>query len=482
VLERCHFHKSQQKWSLEDRQCIQCREGSWAAERLATCAQCQRQLDASLFRHREDWANPTCRECREASEKQQHEQWQAQREQERLARERERQEMDEAALRQYFTEEITGRAAQVPSSHLEAMGAEAPQLWTEAVQWAERLCGRVQREMQAGRLSTQWRDETPSREHSLDTAAAARFKDLEDLGDRLVQDHAAQLYMELVAGECVKVYRLEDLRAEMQRDEGGRSWHLANASMVIAALRPEGGWQEGSCEQRDLRAEPRSGAVHASPQMFAQFDDNAHDALFGSQPLLRQDAHVEVKMVRRAFWRDLEQDLYDGNADVGSHNQVFSRAYGCAGGAAAGANRTEVMNLFADLLGFFDDDPAKPRASLGRAIWAEAFGHLFSPRILVCYGVGREFRADALWPQKMEANVAEALIGALAQEGFEELSIAAAALCLICYGLWPRGVLPSNWSMAEKVLTLECGDTFLRRHMDATAVRDKMERLLRPTA
>merc|ERR1712196_410463 len=73
----------------------------------------------------------------------------------------------------------------------------------------------------------------------------------------------------------------------------------------------------------------------------------------------------------------------------------------------------------------------------------------------VSYGAGGEFKADKQWSGKMEANVAEALIGALSSAGLHGLASACICLCLICYVAWPDAVLPSNWTMADKALVMD---------------------------
>mmetsp|Transcript_156924 Transcript_156924/g.481346 ORF Transcript_156924/g.481346 Transcript_156924/m.481346 type:complete len:250 (-) Transcript_156924:118-867(-) len=216
-----------------------------------------------------------------------------------------------------------------------------------------------------------------------------------------------------------------------------------------------------------------------------------HAALTCSDPLLPASCMVEVKLVCASFWREYEKFLYrddslDGEAR-GSHNQIFSSYCRCLGGSGQTANRTENMNLFADLLGFYDDDPEKPQHSLGRHIWAAHFGHLFPPRLRVCYGAGKEFRADKEWSRKMEANLAEALIGALHFAGLRDHARAAVVLCFLASLVRPDGVLPSNWDMAEKVNSMMPGDTlgaayddrtFVLGHLDLDALRRFMDSLL----
>jgi len=73
----------------------------------------------------------------------------------------------------------------------------------------------------------------------------------------------------------------------------------------------------------------------------------------------------------------------------------------------------------------------------------------------VCYGSDAEFRADKEWHRKMEANIAEALIGGLSKAGLDGLAHGAVCICFLCDVAWPQGVLPSTWAVAEKTSAME---------------------------
>jgi hypothetical protein len=191
---------------------------------------------------------------------------------------------------------------------------------------------------------------------------------------------------------------------------------------------------------------------------------------------------LELKIYDEEFWRDVEKHLYKDNDAVGSHNQTLNRIFGLAGGAAAGANRTEVMCLFADLIGLHDPDKSKS-AYWSYQICAEHFGHLLPPRLQVSYGSGQAFRMDTQWPHKMQANVAEALVGALHFARLSDLVKAATCICLLSYVAPMLGVLPSNWAMAEKTIDLfEAGFAneidWMQQHIDAKAFNRYMRSLL----
>merc|ERR1719271_616035 len=111
----------------------------------------------------------------------------------------------------------------------------------------------------------------------------------------------------------------------------------------------------------DLRAEPRSESKQATSNGFAQFDQSTCHTLRSGCSSLPLDSMIEVKCCSLRFWSDVEAELYGSSEHLGSHNQTFNRAYSYAAGAAQAANWTEVMNLFADVLGFADTDPSKPR-------------------------------------------------------------------------------------------------------------------------
>jgi len=272
---------------------------------------------------------------------------------------------------------------------------------------------------------------------------------------------------------------------------GERSWELPEENAVIVSVRPDKGWPPGICRRHDLRTEPKDitgNAFAEGGDQFVQFDQNAYDVICSSlgQTFAQTDI-IEVKQIKKKLWETVEEDLYSGRDGVGSHNQTFNRLYGYAAGGAQASNWTEVMNLFSDVLGLYDGDPSTPNSWLNRVIWSEHFGHLFEPRLKVCYGTGGEFRADKEWHSKMEANVSEALIGALSKAGLDGLTHAAICLCLLCFVAWPQGVLPSNWAMAEKTLAMKharasggraVNDEVALLHVNVAELRASMERWL----
>lgn len=519
------FHKRQQKCIVESRRCIECIDRACAEECMATCTVCQERLDASKFRKNTDWTrpvckdcleqkqldermvlcsacgerqdvskfrkgtawdcNPMCRSCCEQAEEEQYLEWQKQQRVEAEERERRRGAMNESMLQGHYDKEIKNRVCGgcVLRRHADARfsmlstGVEprAREVWGKVVGWAQILAELVQSNEDEGRLNKAWRHETPSRAHASDRVAAEQFKAWEDKGDALVQESAGTFYMTFVAGQHVEQMQLRYLLAEVALMAGERSWELPSRSLVVMALRPVEGWCSGVCAAERFRPEPRSGAEHTSEEMFVQFDKIAFDALCRAHPVLPEDCPVEVKLATSAMWQAVEADLYGDRIGVGSHHHIFDRLFKNARGAAQAANWTEVMNIFADLVGFADEDAWKPGKSLGRVIWAEHFGHLFPVRLQVSYGAGGEFKADKDWQRKMEANVAEALIGALAAAGLQDLADAACALCMLCSMVWPDGILPSNWAMAEKVLAMEqarkhggrtVGDELALRHLN----------------
>jgi len=237
-----------------------------------------------------------------------------------------------------------------------------------------------------------------------------------------------------------------------------------------------------STAHEDLRAEPKSGTMHPGLHDFAQFDQHARDKL--EKVLGSQATEVEVKLYSADLWQRLEEELYGDSTNLGSHNQIFAKVYGLAGGTAAGANRTEVMNMVADLLGFQDLDREKPSHSCYQ-IWEETHRQrLHSKALEVTYGCGSEFKADKIWQQKKEANVAEALIGALDEAGLENLVSAISGLCFLMYMDPLSETLPSNWAMAEKLLAVKEREDWeghldwYRRHLDKGAFMREMGRYL----
>jgi hypothetical protein len=143
------------------------------------------------------------------------------------------------------------------------------------------------------------------------------------------------------------------------------------------------------------------------------------------------------------------------------------------------------MNRAADLLGFHDPSPAKPMW-WSWCIWQESFPCLACEGLSVSYGGGKEFKMDTKWPSKMEANVLEALVGAMDEAGLDNLVKATSCLCLLSLVAPPRAVLPSNWQMAEYVLAMlernplwVTGDTaVMLPYLDNELLANEMERWL----
>jgi len=317
--------------------------------------------------------------------------------------------------------------------------------------------------------------------HASDKEAADAFKGFEDKGDELVQVQAMDWFGQVVAGEHTVVCNLATVLREACPAQGKRSWSFRGS--IIASVRPASGapWPAGAGQAQDLRVEPKSGNTYADGTEFAQFDLEAPSKL---ENIFPRDTEIELKLYSETFWEAMQDWLYEGNEELGSHNQTFSRAYGHFAGAASGSNRTEVMNYFADLLGFHDIDQEKS-AHACYAIWAENHAqYLPSQGLEVSFGFGSEFKADKLWQQKKEANVAEALIGALQLAGYEKLVKVAAGWCFLSYIATPSAAIPSNWTMSDKVLGLKEMDDWREsqrwflKHFNVELFIQEMEKLL----
>jgi len=464
------FSKKNRKMTLLQRRCKDCVEKQRAEDALIICSSCKQRLERSAFRRHVNWDQPACCACLE------------------------REEFDTSLKLQedaYCTQIISRAKAamgEIPASlYVVRCGTRNGLdnlLIEERFTWGSRLSECVQKAMDNGHLPSWWSQETPSRDHAgndaLAKAAANQFKGLEDAGDKLIQDDASHLFLRFVAGERISICTLEDLLNSIQLGDANRcAWTLPRKKAVVAAVRPLQGWTAHDCESEDLRAEPHSGALRPSLDGFAQFTSEVASSL---RRILPGTTRLELKLYDEEFWRVVEKHLYNGNDAVGSHNQTLRKIFGLAGGAAAGANRTEVMCLFADLLGFHDPDKSKS-TYWSHQVWAEHFGHLLPPRLLVSYGSGQAFRMDSLWQQKMQANVAEALVGALDAAGLAHLVKAAACICLLSYLAPVAGVLPSNWAMAKKTIDLfEAGFTseidWMQQHFDTNALKEYMASLL----
>eukprot|EP00929_Paragymnodinium_shiwhaense_P055267 TRINITY_DN27699_c0_g2_i1.p1 TRINITY_DN27699_c0_g2~~TRINITY_DN27699_c0_g2_i1.p1 ORF type:complete len:608 (+),score=83.72 TRINITY_DN27699_c0_g2_i1:100-1923(+) len=441
-----------QRW-LKTPQCSDC----YHKPELLECRRCSSKLERSKFNKKIDWEDPTAPTCTEC-----------------LFEEEKR------AQREHYASSIAIRCEMLGAKHAPSPVAE--RLWSRCQSWGERLAQLIDDEMKkpGSRLAEMryWSEEAPSREHASDKDAADKFKCLEDKGDELVYKFSEEFFQQFVARETLEKVSVCTLQDKLTLTESGRSWKLDDN--VVLSVRPfEDGWPEHMIEDM-LKAEPRSQGVMASTD-FAQFDYEFPSLLESFQG----DTTFEVKLVPASFWASIEDHRYQGDNDgdsKGSHNQILSAYFGSIGGAGQQANRTENMNLFGDLLGFHDSDS---HHDLQRQIWAEHFGHMFPERLSVTYGAGQEFQADKQWKSKKEANVAEALIGALNLAGLENYAHAAVVLCFLCSIARPRSVVPSNQDMAKRVLGLEDesedaynnGDTdFVLDHISVEGLRSEMDR------
>jgi len=516
------FHKKHQQPKMSDRACIACLDEREAEESMATCTACAERKPRSEYRKRVDWDHPTCRACLEEEES--HLTCSACGERKWRSEFRKRiMDWDAPTCRRCLDAEegsssepwqATDTQAEAVSSggvsdlrevvepgtvdgegsdmredfarHVESRWAASvhvpPVLWEERLAWGVQLAESIVAAESNGTLDPRWRRETPSREHASDKEAAEVFKAFEDQGDEIVYAVAMEFYDRFVAGVRTDTCRLCDLLAEAEA-AGPRSLRWRGA--VVASVRPEGGaWPEevrGSLKPEPWRSD--RGAPLADGE-FAQFD---HDARETIESLLDTSAKIIVKTYSADFWTSVEDRLYSGSVERGSHWQVLGASIRETVGASAGANRTESMNFFADLLGFNDPDPEK-WANATHAIWKERFGHAMPPNALqVCYGSGGEFRADKKWKTKMEANVAEALIGALHAGGHQRLASAAAGLCFLSYIATPSAAPPSNWAMAARQMRMveEAGEDWaesqrsMARLFDAAAFSAEMDACLR---
>eukprot|EP00929_Paragymnodinium_shiwhaense_P118323 TRINITY_DN9025_c0_g1_i3.p1 TRINITY_DN9025_c0_g1~~TRINITY_DN9025_c0_g1_i3.p1 ORF type:complete len:760 (+),score=104.97 TRINITY_DN9025_c0_g1_i3:92-2281(+) len=469
------FYRKQ--WKLSEPQCKECHD----MPELTQCTICKQSLERWKFRNKMNWKRPACRECLEEKEKHEHDAMMERWQKELDDKIRHFLEKDERKLRELFHVEIV-QHCQIPASHATAsfLMPAAKVLWLDCIRWGERLANLVQGEMEKENDSPlfefrHWRVETPSRDHATDKAAADRFKTLEDEGDRLVYDISESILKEFVARERKVKITAKDLSANVMLTVSGRSWQLGDEVILSIQLFKDS-WRQEALQH--LMPEPRDKG-NLTQDSFVQFDTCARD-LIESLPF---NTILVVKLVTARFWSSLEDHLYKGDEDCekGSHNQIFLSYSGNLGGSGQQANRTECMNLFSDVLGFYD---SHGHHMMRRDIWAQHFGHLFPARLHVCYGGGKEYKCDKEWKFKREANVAEALIGALYAAGFQNYAHAAVALCFVCSIARPDSVMPSNWDMSVRRLMtarnpeLAADDSdalFILKHIDVQSLRKKME-------
>eukprot|EP00435_Cladocopium_sp_Y103_P041764 s291_g11.t1 len=494
------FHKPQQKWSLATRRCIECTERANYELSFLQCAKCRKSLlrdafaksvrssnepicrackaeidiessklicriceqslNRSEFRKKVEWDAPKCASCLCQKEKNAYEQFLREREEEAARQAELREEMAEEQLRENFQQRILDR--------MSCMRLTTYQIFQEERKnWAKRL---MQNILSLEELNDQWRTETPSRDHALDREEAKRFKELEDLGDRVFKDLAYTFFEEFVMKEEEEII---SSRALAQRAEC-RHHSLFLRGRVVACITAAGGNAVNLARAKLLDVKYHTGWKQISANEL--------------QVLQSLDMELKVKTYPEDIWRDVKDDLFEDD-DRGSHNKILSRLLSMAGGTSEGSNRTETLNFCADLLGFQAPDDLKYR------IWEERFLQLLEvQRVPIQYGSGKQFKLDKIWASKKEANCLEALMGSLHQAGFQQQCKALAALAALCHLAPPdlRVLVPSNWTMAEKVLAnaekmsanpeLFGGDLFLRklawRHMDQAKLSSHMEQWL----
>ena len=217
VKAKDSFHKTQQKYSLASRRCIQCVDEANTEAQYIVCDGCKQRLhrddfskslrnsdqplcktckeerDIELsklicqicgvsqlrdaFRKKIDWDAPKCANCLELKEKREYEEWQQEREDEAARQAELREEMAEEELREHFQIRILKRMQdlQVPALFDELTSEIFEQ---DRKNWAQQLM----RNILSKELDDQWRNETPSRDHASDKDRANAFKALEDAG------------------------------------------------------------------------------------------------------------------------------------------------------------------------------------------------------------------------------------------------------------------------------------------------------------
>ena len=211
------FHKTQQKYSLPSRRCIQCIDEANTEAQYILCHHCKKKLhrddffkslrnsdqpicktckeekDIELskltcqicgvsqlrdaFRRKLDRDTPKCASCLALKETREYEEWQKQQEEAAGRRAELREAMAEEELRENFQLQILKRM-----QDLQVL-ARSDELASEIFEqerktWAQQLM----RNILSKELDGQWRNETPSRDHASDKDRANVFKALEDAG------------------------------------------------------------------------------------------------------------------------------------------------------------------------------------------------------------------------------------------------------------------------------------------------------------
>ena len=153
------FHKTQQKYSLSSRKCIQCIDEANHEALFIVCVKCEKRLHREeffkslrnsdrpickpckqemdiesskmtctmcgisqlrdAFRKKVDWESPKCASCLAQKEKRDYEEWQKQREEDAVRRAELRDEMAEDQLRDNFQSQILKRMESLPQSLLD---------------------------------------------------------------------------------------------------------------------------------------------------------------------------------------------------------------------------------------------------------------------------------------------------------------------------------------------------------------------------
>eukprot|EP00434_Breviolum_minutum_P014318 symbB.v1.2.012626.t1/scaffold853.1/size308060/6 len=471
------FHKQQQKYSRTSRKCIECTARDSYEQSKLTCRICGQSMSRDSFRKKVNWDAPECASCLSDKEKRAYAQWQSEREEEAAKQAEIREEMAEGQLRENFQIGILARM-----SSMTLKQSFSPLFQEERKIWAAKLMHIV---LNLKELDEQWSmelshvlcelsllsqiqgKETPSRDHASDREEAEKFKDLEDLGDNLFKDFALSFFRDFVMKEDVQTMTSTALAQKVKCK--GRSMYFGGR--VVACLK--------SCDKAGEAKLGRSSLLDARYYHEEGWKQISANELYVLRSL---DMELQVKTYPQELWKDIEDDLYDSE-DKGSHNQILTRLLSLAGGTAEGSNRTETLNYCADLLGFTSPDDLKYK------IWEEQFLPSMDgiQRVPITYGSGKHFKLDKLWSGKKEANCLEALMGALYRAGCQMQCQALAALAALCHLVPPdpRVLVPSNWTMAEKVLAnaekmsanpdFFGGDTFLRhlawKHLDQSLLQ-----------
>mmetsp|Transcript_158911 Transcript_158911/g.509695 ORF Transcript_158911/g.509695 Transcript_158911/m.509695 type:complete len:309 (-) Transcript_158911:940-1866(-) len=101
-LQRKHVDSFRKKTDWERPTCVPCLEQLEEEQSMTECTLCRRRQDRRAFRNKADWERPVCRGCLDEREEQERQDWEQQKEEEALQRQRERDEMTDRELRQAF--------------------------------------------------------------------------------------------------------------------------------------------------------------------------------------------------------------------------------------------------------------------------------------------------------------------------------------------------------------------------------------------